>query len=147
MMQKYTTKIRNSSLLLLLLMLTACDAGTNTAEQTQDMPASVTVRTLTDGPVEYEQSFPGRVTAYRIAQIRPQVSGIVTTVNFSQGSELKPGQPMFQIDPAPFQADVNSAAASLKKAQASYRQLQAKAKRLSALTHVNAKIIGRFSPF
>lgn len=135
MMLKPTTRI---SLLSLLLLLTACDSETNTAEQTQEMPASVTVQTLTAGPVEYEQTFPGRVTAYRIAQIRPQVSGIITEMNFSQGSELKPGQALFQIDPAPFKADVNSAAASLQKAQASYQQLQAKAKRLSSLTRTGA---------
>ena len=102
------------------------------------MPASVTVQTLTAGPVRFEQTFPGRVTAYRIAQIRPQVSGIVTEMKFSQGSELQPGQVLFQIDPAPFKADVNSAAASLQKAQASYRQLQAKANRLSRLTRTGA---------
>ena len=138
MMPKRTMKLRNSSLLLLLPLLAACDSGTNTTEQTQEMSASVSVRTLTAGPVEYEQTFPGRVVAYRIAQIRPQVSGIVTEMNFSQGSELKPGQALFQIDPAPFQAEVNSAAASLKKAYASYKQLQAKAKRLSSLTHTGA---------
>lgn len=138
MKPKHTTKIRNSSLLLLLLLLAACDSGTDTEEQTQEMPASVTVQTLTAGPVEYEQTFPGRVTAYRIAQIRPQVSGIITEMNFSQGSELKPGQALFQIDPAPFKTDVNSAAASLQKAQASYQQLQAKAKRLSSLTRTGA---------
>lgn len=131
MMQKQTTKI---SVLSLLWLLTACDSGSNSAEQTQEMPANVTVQTLTAGPVNVEQTFPGRVAAYRIAQIRPQVSGIVTEMKFSPGSELKPGQALFQIDPAPFKADVNSAAASLQKAQDSYRQLQAKANRLSGLT-------------
>ena len=135
MMQKQTTRI---SLLSLLLLLTACDSGSDTAAQSQDMPARVTIHTLTAGPVRYEQTFPGRVTAYRIAQIRPQVSGIVTEMKFSQGSELQPGQALFQIDPAPFKAEVNSAAASLQKAQASYRQLQAKANRLSRLTRTGA---------
>ena len=135
MMQIHTMRI---SVLSLLLFLTACDSGSSPAEQTQEMPANVTVQTLTAGPVEFEQTFPGRVAAYRIAQIRPQVSGIITEMNFSQGSELKPGQALFQIDPAPFKADVNSAAASLKKAQASYRQLQAKANRLSSLTRTGA---------
>ncbi len=135
MMQKQTTKI---SVLSLLWLLTACDSGSNSAEQTQEMPANVTVQTLTAGPVNVEQTFPGRVAAYRIAQIRPQVSGIVTEMKFSPGSELKPGQALFQIDPAPFKADVNSAAASLQKAQASYRQLQAKANRLSGLTRTGA---------
>ena len=135
MMQKQTMRI---SLLSLLCLLTACDSGSETAVQAQEMPARVTVHTLAAGPVEYEQTFPGRVTAYRIAQIRPQVSGIVTEMKFSQGSELQPGQALFQIDPAPFNADVNSAAASLQKAQASYRQLQAKANRLSRLTRTGA---------
>lgn len=135
MMQKQTTKI---SVLSLLWLLTACDSGSNAAEQNQEIPASVTVQTLTAGPVNAEQTFPGRVAAYRIAQIRPQVSGIVTEMKFSPGSELKPGQALFQIDPAPFKADVNSAAASLQKAQASYRQLQAKANRLSGLTRTGA---------
>ena len=135
MMQKQTTKI---SVLSLLWLLTACDSGSNSAEQTQEMPANVTVQTLTAGPVNVEQTFPGRVAAYRIAQIRPQVRGIVTEMKFSPGSELKPGQALFQIDPAPFKADVNSAAASLQKAQASYRQLQAKANRLSGLTRTGA---------
>ncbi|MCX8979081.1 efflux RND transporter periplasmic adaptor subunit [Citrobacter portucalensis] len=135
MMQKQTTKI---SVLSLLWLLTACDSGSNSAEQPQEMPANVTVQTLTAGPVNVEQTFPGRVAAYRIAQIRPQVSGIVTEMKFSPGSELIPGQALFQIDPAPFKADVNSAAASLQKAQASYRQLQAKANRLSGLTRTGA---------
>lgn len=135
MTQIHTMRI---SVLSLLLLLTACDSGSSPAEQTQEMPVTVTVQTLTAGPVEFEQTFPGRVAAYRIAQIRPQVSGIITEMNFSQGSELKAGQALFQIDPAPFKADVNSAAASLKKAQASYRQLQAKAKRLSSLTRTGA---------
>ena len=138
MMLKHKTKIRSSSLLLLMILLTACDSATNTAEQTQEMPASVTVHTLTAGTVVYEQTFPGRVAPYRIAQIRPQVSGIVTEMKFNQGSELKPGQALFQIDPAPFKADVNSAAASLKKAQAGYRQLQAKVNRLSSLIRTGA---------
>lgn len=99
MMLKHKTKIRSSSLLLLMILLTACDSATNTAEQTQEMPASVTVHTLTAGTVVYEQTFPGRVAPYRIAQIRPQVSGIVTEMKFNQGSELKPGQALFQIDP------------------------------------------------
>ena len=135
MMQIQTMRI---SLFSLLWLLAACDSGNDTAAQSQEIPARVTIQTLTAGPVKYEQTFAGRVTAYRIAQIRPQVSGIVTEMEFSQGSELQPGQPLFQIDPAPFKAEVNSAAASLQKAQASYRQLQAKANRLSRLTRTGA---------
>lgn len=132
MMLKRTTKI---SVLSLFWLLCACDSASETATQTEEIPAIVDVTTLTAEPVSQEHIFPGRVAAYRIAQIRPQVSGIVTEMKFNQGSELTPGQALFQIDPAPFKADVNSAAASLQKAQASYRQLQAKANRLTKIKH------------
>lgn len=135
MMQKRSMRI---SALSLLLLLAACDSETSTVEQAVDMPASVKEQTLSAAPVKYEQSFPGRVAAYRIAQIRPQVSGIITEMKFHQGSELTPGQALFQIDPAPFQADVNSAAASLQKAQASYQLLLGKANRLAKLTRTGA---------
>nr|WP_180562408.1 efflux RND transporter periplasmic adaptor subunit [Escherichia coli] len=135
MMLKRTTKI---SVLSLFWLLCACDSGSETATQTEEIPAIVDVTTLTAEPVSQEHIFPGRVAAYRIAQIRPQVSGIVTEMKFNQGSELTPGQALFQIDPAPFKAEVNSAAASLQKAQASYRQLQAKANRLAKIKHTGA---------
>ncbi|MDA5544394.1 efflux RND transporter periplasmic adaptor subunit [Yersinia rochesterensis] len=126
------------SMLSLFWLLSACDSGSETAAQTEEMPAIVNVTTLTAEPVSQEHTFPGRVAAFRIAQIRPQVSGIVTEMKFNQGSELTPGQALFQIDPASFKADVNSAAASLQKAQASYRQLQAKANRLAKIRHTGA---------
>ena len=135
MMLNRTTKI---SVLSLLLLLSACDSGSETAPQTEEIPVIVNVKILTAEPVSHEQMFPGRVAAFRIAQIRPQVSGIVTEMKFNQGSELSPGQALFQIDPAPFKADVNSAAASLQKAQASYRQLQSKATRLAKIRHSGA---------
>ncbi|WP_406639196.1 biotin/lipoyl-binding protein [Pectobacterium brasiliense] len=100
MMLNRTTKI---SVLSLFWLLSACDSGSETATQTEEMPAIVNVETLTAEPVSRE-NFSGRVAAFRIAQIRPQVSGIVTEMQFSQGSELTPGQALFQIDPAPFKS-------------------------------------------
>lgn len=135
MMLKRMTKV---SVLSLLWFLSACDSGAETDAQMAEMPARVDVATLALEPVSQEQLFPGRVTAFRLAQIRPQVSGIITEMKFNQGSELTPGQALFQIDPAPFKADVNSAAASLQKAQASYRQLQAKVSRLEKIRHSGA---------
>lgn len=135
MMIKRTTKI---SVLSLLWLLSACDSSSDIVAQTEEIPAMVNVTTLATEPVFQEQTFPGRVAAFRIAQIRPQVSGIITEMKFNQGSELTPGQALFQIDPAPFKTDVNSAAASLQKAQASYRQLQAKVSRLAKIRHSGA---------
>jgi len=135
MMIKRTTKI---TVLSLLWLLSACDSGSEVVAQTEEIPAMVNVVTLATAPVFQEQTFPGRVAAFRIAQIRPQVNGIITEMKFNQGSELVPGQALFQIDPAPFKADVNSAAASLQKAQVSYRQLQAKVSRLAKIRHSGA---------
>lgn len=135
MMIKRTTKI---CVLSLLWLLSACDSASEVVTQTEEVPVMVNVTALAAEPVFQEQTFPGRVAAFRIAQIRPQVSGIVTEMKFSQGSELTPGQALFQIDPAPFKADVNSAAASLQKAQVSYRQLQAKVNRLAKIRHSGA---------
>lgn len=125
-------------LLPLLYSLSGCDAGSEPAAQAEVPSAVVTVQALVEQPVMLERLYPGRVTAFRTAQIRPQVSGIITDMLFSQGSEIKAGQPLFQIDPAPFRAEVNSAAAALKKAQASYQQLQARAARLAKLRGTGA---------
>lgn len=128
----FTKSITRLSLIPIFYVLSGCDAPTKTAAS-ETPPTSVKVETLALQPVTMVQAFPGRVTAFRTAQIRPQVSGIITAMRFSQGSEITPGQALFQIDPAPFNADVNSAAAAVEKAEASYRQLVARAARLQKL--------------
>lgn len=62
---------------------------------------------------------PGRTNAYRIAEVRPQVGGIILKRNFTEGSDVQAGSSLYQIDPAPYQADYNSAKGSLAQAQAS----------------------------
>ncbi|MBN3059088.1 efflux RND transporter periplasmic adaptor subunit [Pectobacterium versatile] len=129
----FNQSIARLSLIPLLYVLSGCDSSTESAASAETPPAAVKVKTLALQPVTLDQAFPGRVAAFRTAQIRPQVSGIITGMSFSQGSEVRPGQALFQIDPAPFRADVNSAAAAVEKAQANYRQLQARAARLEKL--------------
>lgn len=128
----FNKSIARLSLIPMFYVLSGCDAPTETTAP-ETPPAAVKVETLALHPVTLEQVFPGRVIAWRTAQIRPQVSGIITEMRFSQGSEIRPGQALFQIDPAPFSADVNSAAAAVEKAEASYRQLVARAARLQKL--------------
>ncbi|MFX8585829.1 biotin/lipoyl-binding protein, partial [Acinetobacter baumannii] len=65
---------------------------------------------------------PGRVEPSRIAQVRARVTGIVQRRLFREGSDVKAGQPLFQIDPAPYRAAVDSAEAALAKAQANLDQ-------------------------
>lgn len=80
----------------------------------------------------YEE-LPGRVKAVRLAEIRPQVVGIVQHRLFKQGAEVKAGQPLFQIDPAPFAAEVDTAKANLQRAQVTYQRALEKELRLKPL--------------
>src|SRR5882762_2559875 len=78
----------------------------------------VGVVTVTPRPVTITTDLPGRTSSYRVAEVRPQVSGVVLKRLFVEGSEVKAGQPLYQIDPAPFQASYDSAKATLEHAQA-----------------------------
>src|SRR5580692_3997362 len=68
--------------------------------------------TLRTQPVTITTDLPGRMAAYRIAEVRPQVSGIIQKRLFTEGSEVKAGQQLYQIDPAPYQASYDNAAAT-----------------------------------
>lgn len=81
---------------------------------------------------------PGRTSAYRVAEVRPQVSGIIQKRLFEEGAEVKEGQSLYQIDPAVYEANVASAKASLLQAQATLVSAQADAKRSAELVKVNA---------
>lgn len=133
-------KIKGRVLLLAAVVLSIAGCGQDedkTAVQSPDA-TKVTVTSLEPGEVSVTHSWPGRVVALRTAQIRPQVGGIVTARLFAQGSEVKAGQPLFQIDPAPFRAEVAMAEATLARVEASHRQLQQKANRLSQIQHSGA---------
>ncbi|MFH4170948.1 biotin/lipoyl-binding protein, partial [Acinetobacter baumannii] len=80
----------------------------------------------------------GRVTAYRIAEIRPQVGGIVDKVLFKQGTYVHAGQPLFKLNSEIFQADVKSNRATLHRAEAEVTRLQILLKRYAELVTVNA---------
>ncbi len=81
-------------------------------------PPSVGVITLRTQPVTLTTELPGRVTAYRVAEVRPQVSGILLRRTFEEGAPVKAGQLLYQIDPAPYEASLASARATLAHARA-----------------------------
>jgi membrane fusion protein (multidrug efflux system) len=81
---------------------------------------------------------PGRTSPYREADVRPQVNGIVTAQLFDQGSSVHAGQPLYQIDPAPYRAAVDSAKGALANAQANLVTARAKAQRYAMLLKQNA---------
>lgn len=103
------------ALVLAALVLAGCERG---AQEDAPVPAQVSVLTLTTRQVMLEDELPGRVAAVRTAEIRPQVGGIIQRRLFEQGAEIRAGQPLFQINPAPFRADADMAAAALQRAEA-----------------------------
>jgi membrane fusion protein (multidrug efflux system) len=110
-------------------------AGCESRIEAQPAPVIPEVATITLRPqqVELTTELPGRTSAYRIAEIRPQVSGIIQKRLFEEGSDVKAGQVLYQIDPAPFQVALDSAKASLGKAQANLPSIRLKVERYEEL--------------
>jgi len=81
-------------------------------------PPRVSVVTVRSQPVPITTELPGRVTAYRTADVRPQVTGIILKRLFVEGSEVRAGQQLYQIDPAPYKAAYDSAVAAHVSARA-----------------------------
>jgi membrane fusion protein (multidrug efflux system) len=88
--------------------------------------------------VELTTELPGRTSAYRIAEIRPQVNGIILQRLFVEGAQVQAGQALYQIDPAPFQASLDNAQAALGKAEANRPAIRLKAERVKELIADNA---------
>jgi membrane fusion protein (multidrug efflux system) len=99
---------------------------------------AVTVVTLHPTSVSLASELPGRVSAYRIAEVRPQVSGVILKRLFTQGDRVKEGQQLYQIDPAPYQASLSSAQAALAHAQAAVAVARVTAERYQALADIHA---------
>ncbi|TPG53744.1 efflux RND transporter periplasmic adaptor subunit [Ewingella americana] len=96
--------------------MSGCD-GSDKMQEQPVTPPRVSVTTLLTEQVVLNDVLPGRVNAIRTAEIRPQVGGIVQRRLFEQGVEIKAGQALFQLNPAPFRADADVAAAGLKRAE------------------------------
>ncbi len=101
-------------------------------------PAQVGVVTVGTQSVALQTELPGRVEALRTAEVRARATGIVQKRLFTEGSEVKAGQPLFQIDPAPYQAALDSANANVAKAEANYAQANAQAERNKPLADAKA---------
>jgi membrane fusion protein (multidrug efflux system) len=101
---------------LLGLTLVACEQ--KQASVMQASTPEVTVVTLKAQPVTLTRELPGRTNPFVVAEVRPQVTGIVKERLFTEGSLVKAGQPLYQLDDATYRADVNSAKALLARAQA-----------------------------
>lgn len=96
-------------------------------------PAKVGVITLKAQPVTIQSELSGRVTASAMAEVRPQVGGIIVARNFEEGSRVKAGEVLFKIDSASYQAAFDSAVAAEAKAKANMKNAHAKLARVSNL--------------
>ncbi|MDA8512929.1 efflux RND transporter periplasmic adaptor subunit [Citrobacter sp. Igbk 14] len=115
-----TKNARFSLLPSFIIISAALLAGCNDQGDTQAHPAEpqVTVHVVESAPLAVTTELPGRTTSFRIAEVRPQVSGIVLKRNFTEGSDVEAGQSLYQIDPATYQADYDSAKGELAKSEA-----------------------------
>jgi membrane fusion protein (multidrug efflux system) len=108
------------------LSLTAC----NRQGQAPPTPVpEVATVTVVRQPVLLTTELPGRTSPYRIAEIRPQVNGLIQKRLFTEGSDVQAGQELYQIDPAPFQAALDNAKAALGRAEASLPAIQSRVDR------------------
>ncbi|MES2902486.1 MAG: efflux RND transporter periplasmic adaptor subunit [Pseudomonadota bacterium] len=134
-----------ASTLIALSVLTACGSKDAAAPGAgpggpggNRPPPEVGVIAVKFQPVALETELPGRVEPVRVAQVRARVNGVVLKRLFTEGSEVKAGQSLFQIDPAPYRAALSSAQANLGKAQANLTQAAAQAERYKPLVAANA---------
>lgn len=128
------------SFALITATLQACSSAEDDAAMfAEDTgPVKISVTTVKQQAVEHEENLPARVQAFRVAEIRPQVGGILERVLFQQGSEVKAGQALFKINSELFQADVNSEKAALAKAESEALRLQVQLQRYQQLLPTNA---------
>lgn len=104
------------SLLTSTLFLNGCDDSGD--KQSLNQTPQVVVHVVTRAPLSVVTELPGRTTAFRIAEVRPQVSGIILKRNFTEGGDIQAGDSLYQIDPATYQAAWESAKADEAKASA-----------------------------
>lgn len=118
--------------------LSGCDGKKQGGGMMQRGPAAVGYVTATPRSVALSTELTGRTSAFRVADVRPQISGVVLKRLFEEGSDVKIGQQLYQIDPAPYQATLDNAKATLAKAEAALKTTKAKAARYTDLITVNA---------
>ncbi|MEI8234040.1 MAG: efflux RND transporter periplasmic adaptor subunit [Verrucomicrobiota bacterium] len=131
------------SLALVACLLAGCErnpngaGGAGAAKPTMPAP-QVGVVTVKAESVAVTTELPGRIATVRTAEVRARATGILLKRLFTEGSDVKADDLLFQIDEAPLQASLNSAQATLAKAEANLKQAQAKANRYKALVAINA---------
>lgn len=120
-----------------LLFLPSCGEK-EAAGPSERPPAAVTVQPAITETVRITRDLPGRISAFRTAQVRARVSGILLEKDFVEGGDVEAGALLFKIDPAPLEAIKDNAAASLARAEANYEQAEKLFSRYESLAKTNA---------
>lgn len=133
-----SARARASAACLAIVLVAGCGTQSQQAGRGQRGTPQVGFVVVNPGPVPIQTTLPGRVNAFRTAEVRPQVSGVVHRRLFTEGSVVRQGQPLYQIDPSLYQAAVAQASANLASAAASAEAAQVKADRYKPLAAAQA---------
>lgn len=118
--------------------LAGCGQGNRAAAPAAPQVTEVGVLVMAPEAVTLSRELPGRTSAYRVAEVRARISGIVQKRRFTEGADVREGELLFEIDPAPYQAVLDSAKAALARAEASLAASSALAERYKGLLATNA---------
>jgi membrane fusion protein, multidrug efflux system len=128
--------MKNSAAILsLALLLGGCSAR---KQEQAPPPPQVFFVSVAPQSVTLSTELPGRTSAFETSEVRPQVNGLIQARLFKEGDTVRAGQPLYRIDPAPYQAQVASARAALLRARAATGSTQALARRYGELVKINA---------
>ena len=129
---------RHTGLLLGILFAALVLSGCDEAPAPQQALTTVTYMAVKARPVTLTSELPGRTSAFMISEVRPQVSGIIQQRLFVEGSDVKQGEVLYQIDPSLYQAAFDNAKATLMKAEANEVAARLLAERYQQVVKVNA---------
>ncbi len=118
---------------LVLAVLVGCEGDSGMPAAVAPAPIEVGIVTLESQPLTLTTELPGRTVAYRRAEIRPQVGGIIAARLFKEGDEVQAGDPLYQVEPASYRALESTAQANLLKAKANLKAAQVREQRLKGL--------------
>ncbi|EHJ60477.1 membrane fusion protein [Novosphingobium pentaromativorans US6-1] len=121
-----------------MVLALALLAGCSAAEQPKPQPPKVGVVKITEQSVELTTDLPGRVQAVETSEVRPQINGVIRQRLFAEGSFVKAGQVLYEIEDAPYRAALGTAQGNLANAQATVRATQLQADRYRELVDINA---------
>lgn len=135
------TRLRTHGLLVLAttaLFLTACKGGSDAGQAPQQAAPQVAVIQVRAEAAPVTTELPGRTTPFQIAEIRPQVGGIIQERLFTEGAEVAAGELLYRIDPATYEAALESARAALARAEANAETARVRAERYAELVKIKA---------